>query len=178
MSQVVIVSGPPAAGKSSVCESLCERYDRTLHLETDDLYGWLRMGFVPPWKAGSQRQNEIVTRACARAAATFAEAQYGVFVDGVVLPWALRIYAEELRGVGVMLQYIVLLPSLDDLLRRAGGREKQLGAVGDMYERMHATFVQASEGPGCAIDSSGLTAAQTADAVMSACGRGACLVPT
>ena len=38
MSQIVIISGPPGAGKSSVAEALCERYDRTVRLETDDLY--------------------------------------------------------------------------------------------------------------------------------------------
>jgi hypothetical protein len=70
---------------------------------------------------------------------------------------------------------VVLLPSLEELRRRVAGREKQLGAVGDMYERMHASFAAAA-GAACVIDSGGMTADQTADAVMAACGRGDALV--
>jgi chloramphenicol 3-O-phosphotransferase len=176
MSQIVIVSGPPGAGKSSVCESLCERYDRTVHLQTDDAYAWIRMGFVPPWKPGSQRQNETVSRACARAATAFAQQQYGVFIDGVIGAHILPLYLEELGVARVRVHYVVLLPSVGAMRERAAAREKQLGRVGDMYERMHAMFADAERGPGCVIDSSRMTADQTADAVMAACGRGEALV--
>ena len=176
MSQIVIVSGPPGAGKSSVCDALCERYDRTVHLETDDVFGWIRMGFVLPWKAGSQRQNETVSRACARAAAAFAAQQYGVFIDGVVQAWALPVYLDELAVARVPVHYVVLLPGVEAMQRRAAGREKQLGPVGDMYERMHATFAAEAGGRGVTIDSSAMTALETADAVMAACGRGDGLV--
>jgi hypothetical protein len=134
------------------------------------------MGFVQPWKAGSQRQNETVTRACARAAAAFAEQQYGMFIDGVVMAWALEIYVEELAGTGVPVHYVVLLPSVEAMQRRAAGREKQLGDVGDMYERMHAAFAGEAGARGCVIDSSEMTALETADRVMAACGRGEALV--
>ena len=62
MSQIVIVSGPPGSGKSSVCESLCERYDRTVHLETDVLFAAIRMGYEKPWKPGTSRQNAMDSR--------------------------------------------------------------------------------------------------------------------
>ncbi|MDE3097596.1 MAG: AAA family ATPase, partial [Chloroflexota bacterium] len=78
MSQIVIVSGPPGSGKSSVCESLCARYDRTVHLETDQLYAAIRMGFIKPWLPASDRQNRMVTRAAARAAVAYAQELYAV----------------------------------------------------------------------------------------------------
>ncbi len=31
--QLVILSGPPHAGKSSTAEALCKRYDRMLHIQ-------------------------------------------------------------------------------------------------------------------------------------------------
>ncbi len=176
MSQVVIVSGPPGAGKSSVCEALCERYDRTVHLETDDVYGWLRMGYIAPWKPGSADQNMMVSRAAARAAVAFARERYGVFIDGVIGAQHLPVYIEELRAAAVPVHFVVLLPPLEEMLRRAAGREKQIPGAGDMFARLHAMFADAGPFAGVTLDTAGLTALETADRVMSACARGDALV--
>lgn len=177
MSEIVIISGPPGAGKSSVAEALCERYDRTVHLETDDAYAWIRMGFIQPWKSGAARQNMMVSRAAARAATAFAQEQYGVFIDGVIGTMHLPAYIEELKAAAVPVHYAVLLPPLDVIIRRAAEREKRIRGVDDsMFTRAHAMFADAPDLPGWRIDNSSMTAQQTADAVMEACGRGDCLV--
>ncbi|MEX2247329.1 MAG: hypothetical protein WEC75_11660 [Dehalococcoidia bacterium] len=178
MSQIVIVSGPPGAGKSTVCDLLCERYDRTVHLLTDEAYGWIRMGFIEPWKPGSLTQNLTVSRAAARAATAFAQARYGVFVDGVIGPQHLPVYLEELQAGGVPVHYAVLLPSLDETKRRALNLEKQILGADDMFARVYAMFADQPASAGCTIDSTSLSAQQTADRVMDACGRGDCLVYT
>ena len=175
MSQVVIVAGPPGSGKSTVCEALCERYDRTVHIETDEFYASLRMGYVPPWKPGSDRQNRLVSRAVARAASAYAQELYGVFIDGVIGPHLLPEYLDELRIAGVPVHYAVLLPSIDEMLLRAHTRDQIIPMPDDMYEPLHQMF--SGDGlPGCRIDSTGMTADRTADALMAACGRGDCLV--
>ena len=175
MSQIVIVSGPPGAGKSTVCELLCERYDRTVHLETDDAYGWIRMGYVQPWKPESARQNMTVSRAAARAATAFAQELYGVFIDGVIGPMHLPAYLEELAQAGVPIHYAILVPPADVTIERAAWRDKQIaGADEDMFRRVHTMFTGSM--PGFRIDNSAMTAEQTADAVMEACGRGDALV--
>ncbi len=186
MSQIVIVSGPPGAGKSTVCDALCQRYDRTVHLKTDDMYGWIRMGYVPPWKPGSTRQNVMVSRAAARAGRAFAEEQYGVFIDGVIGPMHLPVYIEELRAAGVPVQYAVLLPPVEETMRRvrvraatdepARAQFERQAQDGNMFARVHAMFADAVALPGWRLDNSGMTAERTADAVMEACGRGDCLV--
>jgi chloramphenicol 3-O-phosphotransferase len=176
MSQIVIVSGPPGAGKSTVCEALCERYDRTVHLETDDAYGWIRMGYVRPWKPGSSHQNEMVSRACARAAMAFAQEGYGVFIDGVIGPHTLPVYVDELRAGGVPVHLAVLLPSLDVAMRRAGERAKQVPGSDEMFRSVYPMFAGAGDFAGCTIDTSAMTALQAADEVMERCGRGECLV--
>ena len=177
MSQIVIISGPPGAGKSSVAEALCQRYDRTVHLETDDLYAWIKMGFISPWKTGSAPQNLMVSRAAARAATAYAQEQYGVFIDGVIGALHLEAYLEELRGCGVPVHYAVLLPSVEAAMRRAHERDKRVAEAAneEMYRRVYSMF--ATDGlPGLTIDSGDLTIEQTADRVMDACGRGECLV--
>jgi len=176
MSQIVIVSGPPGAGKSTVCDALCERYDRTVHLETDDIYAWIRMGYVPPWREGSRSQNVVVSRAGARAAAAFARQHYGVFVDGVIGPAHLPVYIEELQSAGVPVHFVVLLPPLEELLRRAGAREKRIAASEDVLRRVRGMFEP--QFAGITIDTAGMGAPETADRIMDACGRGECLVWT
>ena len=178
MSQIVIISGPPGAGKSTVAEALCQRYDRTVHLETDKLYDSIRMGFIAPWKPASMRQNLMVSRAAARSATAFAQEQYGVFVDGVIGPAHLPVYLDELRSAGVPVHYTVLLPPLDVIIRRSTEREKQIAGADDMFARVHAMFAHAPAPPAWKLDNSDMTAEQTADAVMEACGRGECLVWT
>lgn len=176
MSQIVILSGPPGAGKGTVAEALCERYDRTVHLETDLLYDSIRMGYVPPWRDGSDRQNHMVSRAAARAATAYAEEMYGVFIDGVIGAHLLPEYIEELKRAGVPVHFVVLLPTLNEIVRRASAREKQIAWTDDMFAKAYALFADSGAFPAHRIDSSSMTAQQTADAVMDACGRGECLV--
>ncbi|MHB8375991.1 MAG: AAA family ATPase [Dehalococcoidia bacterium] len=176
MSQVVIVSGPPGSGKSSVCESLCARYDRTVHLETDQLFGAIRMGFIKPWLPASDRQNRMVTRAAARAAAAYAQELYAVFIDAVAGPHLLPVYLEELAETGVAVHFALLVPSLEVTLRRGLEREPALRVPGPRLRALWQQFNGYGAFAGCTIDNSAMTPDQAADAVMSACGRGECLV--
>ena len=176
MSQIVIVSGPPGAGKSTVCELLCERYDRTVHLETDDVYAWIRMGFTQPWKPGSLRQNLMATRAAARAATAFAEEGFGVFIDGVIGPVHLPVYVDELKAARVPIHLAVLLPSLESAVRRAAEREKSIIGAEEMFRRVYPMFTDAGDFGGRTIDSTHMSAQQVADLVMEKCGTGECLV--
>jgi len=176
MSQIVIVSGPPGSGKSSVCESLCQRYDRTVHLETDTFMTAIRMGYVKPWLPASDRQNRTFTRAAARAAVPYAEDRYAVFIDGVIGPHLLPIYLDELRAAAVPVHFVLLLPSLDVTLRRAAMREETLRVREPQVRELWTQFQAYGAFAGCTIDNSAMTPDQCGDAVMSACGRGDCLV--
>lgn len=176
MSEIVIISGPPGSGKSSVSESLCQRYDRTVHLETDRLYGAIRMGFIRPWLPGADRQNAMVTRAAARAAAAYAGELYAVFIDAVVGPNLLPVYLEELPPAGVPVHFVLLMPTIEETVQRGLTREPALRVPEDALRMMHASFTEFAGFAGYTIDNSGMTADQTADLAMAAVGRGDALV--
>jgi chloramphenicol 3-O-phosphotransferase len=179
VAQIVIISGPPGAGKSSVCRALCDRYDRTVHLETDVLYGAIKMGFVQPWLAASSRQNHMVSRAAARAATAYAQDLYAVFIDGVIGPHLLPDYVEELRVAQTPVHLAVLLPSLESVVERGIAREDRIRVPEDRLREGHAKWREWSRDAvfaRCTIDNSAMSAEQAADVVMDACGRGELLV--
>jgi len=121
---LLIVSGPPGAGKTSVARRLAETSPApAVHLRFDDFLHAIRSGFVEPWLPQSRAQNAVVTRAFAGAGAVYAGAGYAVVLDGVVGPWFLDIYRDAARAIGADLDYAVLLPERAVAVARARGRD-------------------------------------------------------
>jgi chloramphenicol 3-O-phosphotransferase len=176
MSHVVILSGPSGAGKSSVAEALAQRYDRTVHLQTDLLFSAIRMGFISPMMPESDRQNRMIARVAARAASAFAQDLFAVLIDGVIGPHLLSIYVHELKVAAVPVHFALLLPSVEESIRRVAPRTADRRMIEAEHRDLHRQFAEHGEFAGCVIDNTAMTAEETADVVMERCGRGDCLV--
>lgn len=163
---VLILTGPPGVGKTTVAEILATRSERGVHLEADTFFHYIRTGFVEPWKPESQEQNEVVMRIAAAAAAGYAEAGYATVVDGIVIPaWFLRPLHDALVEAGQEVAYAVLRAPLERCLERVQSREGQppidRGAIAQLWE----SFADLGELERHALDVDGLAPEQAADLV-------------
>jgi predicted kinase len=119
---VLIVSGPPGSGKSTVAPLVARRCASAVCLESDWFWTTIASGHVTPWLAEADAQNRTVLRAWAAAAAVFAQGGYTVVMNGIVGPWSLDLVSREVARVGADVHYVVLRPSLDVALTRATQR--------------------------------------------------------
>ena len=118
--QLVILSGPPNAGKSLAAEALCQRYDRMLHIDVGVLRDFLRMGRLRPWdeSPAGLRQRELLIASACDMARRFLDAGYGVVIDDVVTADDLPAYREALAGCPADVHFVVLLPPLAVVIER------------------------------------------------------------
>jgi cytidylate kinase len=171
--EVIILTGPPGAGKTTVAELLATGASGpAVHLTTDLFYRSIRTGFILPFLPEAQRQNEVVIEAITGTVATFARGGYDVVVDGIIGPWFLPPFRAISARDHLAVTYVVLRPDLDTTLSRARQRASHELKDTEAITGLHAAFTQLGALEEHAIDTGALDPEQTSAEIQRALASG------
>ena len=160
---ILLVAGPPGAGKSTVSALIAGRFERSVHLPTDDFQAWIARGSIEPWRVESYEQNTVIFSVAAASADLFASGGYDVVVDGVLGMWGL----EPWRALGRPVAYALLLPDVSVAHQRAADRGDHPLKDLEVVDMMHAAFLAHLDGyERHVIDSTSLTTEQTVSEIV------------
>ncbi len=158
---VLILTGAPGSGKTTVARLLAAKSERAVHIESDQFFHFIQSGYIEPWKPESHKQNTTVMHVVAGAAASYAKAGYFTIIDGIISPrWFLEPMRDSLRAVGHPVAYAVLRAPLPVCLSRARDRAPDRLSDATVIERLSCEFVNLGSLETHVIE----TGTQTADA--------------
>ena len=122
---MVLITGIPGAGKSTVADRLARRFERGVHVRGDVfrrmvVTGRQEMTSTPSEEAW--RQLRLRYHLAAQAADTYYEAGFSVVIQDVVIGPLLTTYVNGIRARPLVL--VVLAPQPDVVARREAARTK------------------------------------------------------
>jgi predicted kinase len=165
---IIIVSGATGVGKSTVSRLVAAAFDRSVHLQADDLAASVVSGWVDPNSPEGESQNWAIGAALAVSAMSFAEQGYTTIVDGHLFPDGVEGLATACAARGLSCHYVVLLAALDTCWTRASNRGAGRWPLEyGSFAALHARFADLDLPTRCVVDATG-SAEIACDAVLSA----------
>jgi cytidylate kinase len=164
--RIFLITGPMAAGKTTVGRLLAERFGRSVHLEGDLFRRSIVAGGVDMSASPSDEafmQLRLRYRLTVAAALEYSREGFTVVVEDVVAGPLLEEFVALFGDVRV--QVIVLVPRPDAVAERAAGREQggyERWLVSDFYEG----FISTTPKIGLWLDSTDQSPEETVDEIL------------
>jgi len=165
VTEPILVTGPPGAGKSTVAALVAEAFPTVALVPGDAFFAFWSRGFVQPWRPESRAQNATILTAAGAAVGAYSRGGCQVVYDGVLGPWLLPAF---LAGAGpAPVHYVVLLPPLEVCLARVTGRADHPFDDPAATRQMHDEFARADVDPRHLITDGDVDAASVAARVLT-----------
>jgi predicted kinase len=162
-----LITGPMAAGKSTVARILASRFERGVHLEGDLFRRSIVSGreeMTPDAPPAALEQLLLRYKLASAAADGYVDAGFSVVLEDVVAGPMLRDYHAMIRSRPC--HVVVLLPSPDVVAAREAARE-ETGYRSWNVEQLHDGFVRGTPRLGLWLDTSDLTPEQTVEEILT-----------
>jgi hypothetical protein len=139
--ELIIVTGPPGAGTSTVSGLVADSFDSSVLIPADWFFSLWHRGAIDPWLPQARPQTSVAGDAAAAATGAFTRADCQVVYDGFIPPRDLPGFAVA-AGLSV-LQYAVILPPVTTCMDRVTSRAGHGFTSVDATRDMHRDFAQA-----------------------------------
>ena len=160
---LIVVSGPPGSGKTTVAALLAQHWSKSAHVLGDHFFRYIVGDWTDPSAPEAHEQNGHVITISTTAAAGYANAGYTTMLDGIFGPWFL---GEVQAAAGELdVHYVVLRCDVETGVERACTRA-ETPAPEAVVRKMHADFDQLAQYEPFVVDTTATTPDQARDEVV------------